>query len=142
MNALTRGRSNPKDPFLVDLNVIDGPAGSLTVVTAKQEAPFPIRRVYVLTGVPQSATRGRHAHRRLRQLIVAVAGSVVVYLDSGRKRREFVLDSAAVGLVVHPMWWRELASFSSDAVVLVFADAAFDEADYIRDYEMFLEEVR
>jgi hypothetical protein len=35
--------------------------------------------------------------------------------------------------------WRELENFSSGSVCLVFASDVFEEADYIRDFDEFLE---
>jgi hypothetical protein len=35
--------------------------------------------------------------------------------------------------------WRELENFSSGAVCLVIASAVFDEEDYIRDYDEYLD---
>ena len=35
--------------------------------------------------------------------------------------------------------WREMFDFSSDAVLMVLASELYDESDYIRDYDEFLE---
>jgi hypothetical protein len=40
------------------------------------------------------------------------------------------------------MLWRDLTNFSSGSVALVLASDYYDEADYIRDYDTFLETVR
>jgi hypothetical protein len=37
--------------------------------------------------------------------------------------------------------WREIHNFSSGAVCLVLASMHYDESDYIRDYDKFLEYV-
>ena len=37
-----------------------------------------------------------------------------------------------------PGIWRDLGEFSSGAVCLVLASEVYDEADYIRDYNDFL----
>jgi dTDP-4-dehydrorhamnose 3,5-epimerase len=36
------------------------------------------------------------------------------------------------------MVWHEMSDFSADCVLMVVADAPYDEADYIRDYGEFL----
>ena len=82
------------------------------------------------------------AHRRLEQLIVAVSGSFDVVLDDGHERQTFSLNRSHVGLHVMPGLWRELENFSSGSVCLVLASEHYDEADYIRDYDTFLESVR
>jgi hypothetical protein len=38
--------------------------------------------------------------------------------------------------------WREMYDFSSDAVLMVLASEYYDESDYIRDYDTFLEMVK
>ena len=51
---------------------------------------------------------------------------------------EVRLDDPATGLTLPPMVWHEMKDFSPDCVLMVLADAAYDEADYIRDYGEFL----
>ena len=65
--------------------------------------------------------RGGHAHRRLRQLVVAVTGSCEFILDNGVKRETVKLDSPTRGLVIGPMIWREMQNFSEDCVLVVIA---------------------
>lgn len=38
--------------------------------------------------------------------------------------------------------WREFTNFSLHCVVMVLANFPFDPKDYIRDYQLFLREVR
>lgn len=121
----------------IEFPVIPNPAGNIAVIEGPDGAPFPIRRVYYLYAVPDGARRGGHAHRRLEQVLIAVAGRLDVILDDGRERRSFPLDAPNRGLYVPQMIWRELVDFSSGAVCLVLASDRYDEADYIRDYEEF-----
>ena len=57
-------------------------------------------------------------------------------------RQRFHLNRSYYGLYVGPMIWRELDNFSSGSICLVLASAAFDEADYYRDYNAFLRSLR
>jgi len=50
-----------------------------------------------------------------------------------------VLDASTKGLLIGPGLWREMHDFSPDSVLMVFADAEYDEADYIRSKEAFSE---
>jgi hypothetical protein len=108
------------------------------VIEAQDNVPFEIKRVYYLYSVPDGATRGGHAHRRLRQVLVAVAGRLDVVLDDGHGRRTVRLDSPHRGLYVSTMVWRELIDFAAGTVCLVLASERYDEADYIRDYDQYL----
>ena len=38
--------------------------------------------------------------------------------------------------------WREMFDFSPDAVLMVLASELYDESDYIRNYDEFLEYVK
>lgn len=112
--------------------------GNLSVVENGKDVPFEVRRVYYLYDVPGGESRGGHAHKALRQLIVAVSGSFSVTLDDGKDNKTFVLNRPYQGLLVAPGIWRTLDDFSSGSVCLVLASEKYDEGDYIREYEEFL----
>ena len=115
---------------------------STTEVVAGVDVPFGIPRVYYLYDIPGGASRGGHAHRELNQVLVAVAGSFDVNLSDGRRDLSIRLDRGHSGLHIAPWIWRGLRNFSSGAVCLTLASAPFDEADYIRGYNEFLQEKR
>ena len=102
--------------------------------------PFDVRRVYYIHRTEAGVSRGFHAHRSLKQIAIAVSGRCRIVLDNGRNREEAWLDSPLRGLVIGDYTWRELHDFSPDCVVLVLASEHYDESDYIRDYQMFIEE--
>lgn len=112
--------------------------GNISVVENNKDIPFDVKRTYYLYDVPGGESRGGHAHKKLRQLIVAASGSFTVTLDDGRVKRTFTLNRPYQGLYVVPGIWRTLDDFSSGAVCLVLASEGYDEADYIRDYNEFL----
>jgi dTDP-4-dehydrorhamnose 3,5-epimerase len=103
--------------------------------------PFPVRRVYWIHATKPGVSRGFHAHKELRQLCICVAGSVRISLFDGRREESVVLDSSAKGLLIGPGLWREMHDFSPDCVLMVFASAEYDEADYIRDRDQFIRHV-
>lgn len=124
---------------IIQLPKIADARGSLSFVEGDRHIPFGIERIYYLYDMPDGAERGAHAHKALQQLIVAIAGSFEVVLDDGKSQRTFVLDRPDQGLYVCPMMWRELGSFSAGAVCMVLASQKYDENDYFRSYEAFLE---
>lgn len=111
--------------------------GNITVVENNKTVPFDVKRVYYLYDIPGGESRGGHAHKELRQLIVAASGSFDVILDDGNVKRTFTLNRPHQGLLVVPGIWRELDNFSSGSVCLVLASLGYDEDDYIRDYDEF-----
>jgi len=122
---------------VLDLPIVRAPEGNLTFVEGGEHVPFEIARIYYLYDVPGGAARGGHAHRSLRQLLIATSGSFEVVLDDGSERRSVTLNRSYQGLYIEPMIWRELVDFSSGSVCMVLASDHYDEADYIRDYEQF-----
>lgn len=112
--------------------------GNITVVENNSTIPFDIKRAYYLYDIPGGEERGAHAHRQLRQLIIAASGCFDVILDDGYHKKTFTLNRPYQGLYVVPGIWRELNNFSSGSVCLVLASETYDEADYIRDYPNFL----
>ena len=112
--------------------------GNLSVVENGDTVPFDVKRVYYLYDVPGGENRGAHAHKNLKQLLVAASGSFTVTLDDGNVKRSFTLNRPYQGLLIVPGIWRELDDFSSGSVCLVLASEKYDADDYIRDYEEFL----
>lgn len=129
------------DIKIIDLPKITDPRGNLTVAESMINVPFDIRRAYWLYDVPGGESRGGHAHKRLRQLVIALSGSFTVTLDDGRERRTVLLNHPYQGLMIETDVWRTLDDFSSGAVCLVLASELFDEDDYIYDYDAFLRRV-
>ena len=124
---------------LVDLRKIYDMRGNLTPIEGGVDVPFDIKRVYYLYDVPGGESRGAHAQKELYQLIVAANGSFTVTLDDGTEKKSFNLNRSYYGLLVVPGIWRDLDNFSSGAVLLCLASEHYDAADYIRDYDEFLE---
>ena len=112
--------------------------GQLTVAEIGGALPFVVRRVYWIHGTKPGVSRGFHAHKQLHQLCVCVAGSVRISLFDGRREESVVLDASTKGLLIGPGLWREMHDFSPDCVLMVFADAEYDEADYIRNRAEFI----
>jgi UDP-2-acetamido-3-amino-2,3-dideoxy-glucuronate N-acetyltransferase len=113
--------------------------GSLSVGEFGRDIPFEVKRYFLVYDVPSVEIRGEHAHLRCEQFLIAVKGSVHVVADDGKNREQFVLDKPGVGLYMPPMIWGIQYRYSRDAVLLVLASEHYDSADYVRDYERFLE---
>lgn len=122
---------------LLHLPKIQDPRGNLTFIEGGRHVPFDIARIYYLYDVPGGAQRGGHAHRALRQLIVAVSGSFDILLDDGVQQQRVHLNRPYVGLYLDTMVWRELDNFSSGSVCLSLASTPYEESDYFRDYAEF-----
>ena len=117
--------------------IVDPTRGALTVVEQCNDVPFEVKRVYWTYDVPSGECRGGHAHKKLKQLLVAMSGSFRVVLDNGKDKKEVLLNHPWEGLLITPGVWRTLEDFSSGAVLMVLASELYDANDYIRDYGEF-----
>ncbi|MEL0638708.1 FdtA/QdtA family cupin domain-containing protein [Marinomonas sp. TI.3.20] len=124
---------------LIDFPPLGDDRGSLVALEANKSIPFDIKRVYYIFGTEQGVARGFHAHKELKQVAVCVTGRCRMVLDDGKHREEVWLDSPTKGILIEDMIWREMHDFSEDCVLLVLASEYYDESDYIRDYDQFLE---
>ena len=123
---------------LLKVPVVEDTRGNLAFIQ-KDFLPFEFKRVYYLFDVPSSAYRGGHSHIVQQELLIALSGSFEVVVQDGLVKKSFILNKPNMGLLIPTGIWRELQNFSSGAVCLVLASDVFDEADYIRDFDAFLE---
>lgn len=103
--------------------------------------PFKIKRVYYIANANPKLPRGLHAHRKTRQIIFCIQGSIKLLLDNGKKKEEILLNKPNIGVVLENMIWHQMHDFRSNTILLVLASAEFSEKDYIRDYEQFKKQV-
>jgi dTDP-4-dehydrorhamnose 3,5-epimerase-like enzyme len=126
---------------IIELPKISDPRGNLTFVEANRHIPFDIKRVYYLYDVPGGSERAGHAHKQLQQLFIAMSGSFDIILDDGDQKIKYHMNRSYYALYVSSMIWRNLDNFSSGAVCMVLASEYYDESDYYREYQDFIEAV-
>jgi len=121
----------------IPLQIHGDERGALVSLERESNIPFDIRRVYYIFDTKTGVTRGFHAHRKLKQVAIAVKGSCRFILDDGTERVSVILDNPAQGLLIDSFIWREMTDFTEDCVLMVIADMEYEESDYIRDYSAF-----
>ena len=124
---------------IINLETLGDDRGSLIAVEEGYNVPFEIKRVYYIFDTKQGVERGFHAHKKLKQLCIAVKGSCAFVLDNGNSKKEIELNNPNQGLFIEGLIWREMKNFSPDCVLVVMASEHYDEQDYIRNYKYFLE---
>ncbi len=127
------------DCKLIPVPKIQTSSGAITAINNQIDIPFEIKRVYFLYDVPNRADRGGHAHKELHQLVVAVSGSFDIELFDGYNTVKFTLNQPDQGLLIVPGIWRNLNNFSGGGICLVLASREYDEVDYIRDYNRYID---
>ena len=99
--------------------------------------PFDVKRIYWTYFTPEDVERGGHSHIELQQILIAMAGTITVKTEMpGGVKQVFVLDSPNKGVLIPKLCWREM-KYSHNAVQMCIASMAYDESDYIRDYNEF-----
>lgn len=123
---------------LYPIKQVSDTRGTLLVGEFERQIPFLSRRYFIICDVPANEIRGKHAHHKCHQFLIAIRGSVSVKVDNALSQDEFLLDTNTEGLYIPPMVWGVQHNYTSDAILLVFASDYYDPADYIHDYDEFL----
>jgi hypothetical protein len=126
-----------QDIDLLKIPVIEDLSGNLAFIQ-NDILPFDFKRVYYLFDVPSTAFRGGHSHIEQHEILIALSGSFEVTVNDGTNKESYLLNKPNFGLHLPKGIWRELENFSSGSVCLVLASDVFDESDYIRNYDVFL----
>lgn len=126
---------------LLKFQTLGDDRGSLISLEENYNAPFNIQRVYYIFDTKEGVRRGYHAHIDLKQIAICVKGSCKFVLDDGKIREEVLLNTPNQGLLIEGLIWREMYDFSQDCVLVVLASEHYDENDYIRDYQQFMDKV-
>ena len=117
----------------------DYPDGNLSVAEESKDIPFQIKRVYYIYDFSNEiATRGKHAHKNLEQVLFCISGSFKLLLDDGTTKMNIEMDTPNEGIYIGKYIWHTMWEFSKDCIILVLASDYFKESDYIRDYDEFI----
>lgn len=126
------------DCSVIDLGKISFDEGNLTVVENNSSFPFNVKRVFYLYDIAGGESRGAHSHKECHQFLIAASGSFEVSLDDGKFKRQVFLNRPDIGLHIPPGIWASEINFSSGAICLVLASHTYNEEDYVRNYDDFL----
>lgn len=126
-----------REPYILDFGKLGNSNLGYISVAENVKSPFKIERVFWTYYTPESIVRGRHAHYKTEQILIAVTGRIVVTTDDGKGNvQTFVLEDPSKGVYLPPNVWHTM-QYSHTSVQMVLASQAYDENDYIRDYNSF-----
>ena len=126
-----------KTPKIIDLPKFLDKRGNLSIIEENNHIPFKIARSYWIYDVPGGEVRGGHAYKENEEFIVALSGSFDVILDNGNEKKVYHLNRSYYGLYIPKGWWRSMENFSTNSLALILASTAYNNNDYIYDYEEF-----
>ena len=132
---------NIKNAHFIEITTIrDGYDGVISVADELKSIPFAIKRVYYIYNLINHAfvMRGKHAHKKLEQVIFCINGSCHISLNDGANKKDIELTQPQRGIYIGPRVWHVMDNFCNNCILLVFASDYFEEADYIRGFDDFL----
>ena len=115
--------------------------GSVNFLERGKGLDFEPKRLFWLHHVAPNQWRGRHGHRESKLVLVAANGHCCAHLDDGRVKETVKLGDPTKALYVAPWVWHELTDFAPQTAIMVIASTLYEEAEYLRDYEVFKREV-
>ena len=116
--------------------------GHLVVIEGMVDIPFEIKRAFYIYGSDPDVVRGQHANRKTEFVLINVAGKSKVKVKDGEGNEAiYCLNRPHTGVYLPTMVWKDMYDFSEDSVLLVLASEHYDNAEYIRDYDIFVSEV-
>ena len=124
---------------LVELPKVVDFRGNLSVIEEMNQIPFEIKRVYWIYDVPGGEKRYGHAFKEQHVFIVALSGCFDVILNDGNEERVITLNRSYNGVYVPNRIWRRIENFSTNSVALVLSSTHYSQADYIDDYNEYLQ---
>lgn len=122
----------------LDFKIYGDNRGSLISLEENKNIPFKIKRVYYIFDTKEGVRRGFHAHKNLEQVLICINGSCDVLLDDGKEKTVIKLENRNEGIYLKKLIWHEMFNFSADCVLMALASDFYNEDDYIRDYQKFL----
>lgn len=127
-----------------DVKIIELPKfldarGNLSFAEQNNHIPFEIKRTYWIYDVPGGEARGGHAFRENQEFVIALSGAFDVVVDDGEQKKTFTLSRSYYGLYIPKGLWRTMENFSTNSLALEFGSEHYDESDYIREYDEYVQ---
>lgn len=117
--------------------------GSLIAIENNKQIPFDLKRIFYVYGSESDVIRGCHANRKTEFVLIAISGKCCVTIKDALtgKSHEIILDKPYKGLYLNKLVWKEMHSFSENAVLLVLCSEEYDSEEYVYDFKELEKEV-
>lgn len=123
---------------LLNMEIFGDERGKLVSLEGDKNIPFDIKRVYYIFDTLPDQERGKHAHKSLEQIIIAIDGACQFILDDGKNRESVWLNRPDIGLYIGKNMWREMKNFSYGCKLMVLANEYYNPNEYIKNYNEFI----
>lgn len=127
---------------ILDLNIHGDNRGKLIALEGIKDIPFEIKRVYWIYDTLPDEERGKHSHKDMEQVVIAMDGACDFVLDDGTTKETITLNRPDKALYIGKNIWRVMKNFSYGCKLMILASDYYDEKEYIRNYDEFLKEVK
>lgn len=95
--------------------------------------PFRPNRIFFVHDVPVGISRGGHAHRSGEQLLIGMAGKILVDLRVDGEEHRVALFGTEHALLIGPSVWSRQTYATAGAVLCVLASQSYREDSYIAE---------
>jgi hypothetical protein len=127
-----------KNPYIIQFPKFGEIDFGYISVAEKDNLPFIPKRVYWTYLTPNNVSRGKHAHHELEQILISLSGELTIEFETyDGIKTEFTLNSPDKGVFIPKKSWHTMR-YSVPSVQICLASMEYDESDYIRNYDDFL----
>ena len=113
---------------------VDAKRGDLGVLDKIDLIPFKVSRLFFHYKINAGSSRGQHAHKACRQLLIPLQGICDIKLQNQYGGVEFKFQEGQFGILIPALTWVEMSGFSEDFMGLTLADQHYEPDDYIHDF--------
>jgi hypothetical protein len=110
--------------------------GKLTKLVL-EDSDFIPAEIFWISGVPESTSRGGHAHIECCQEIILVSGVVGVSLENSLESTYRVLENPGESIQIPQMTWSEQTFLQPGTEIVVLSSQKYKEKDYIRNKDEY-----
>lgn len=127
---------------LIDMRVFGDERGHLISLQKGNNCPFEVKRAFYIFDTKPGIARGAHANRNSEFMLIPINGSCKVRIDDGSSSETVKLSDPHKALYLDKMLWKEMFDFSYNAILLVLTNTLYDEKEYIRDYNEYINVIK
>jgi dTDP-4-dehydrorhamnose 3,5-epimerase-like enzyme len=119
------------------LPVIQDDRGTLQILQRGEIPLSRIQRTFIIQA-KGNTQRGYHSHKTCSQLMVCLQGHIDIFCDDGESKKTYSLKETD-SIMIPPGIWSHQEYKGKSNILAVWCDMNFEEEDYIRAYEEFVE---